>query len=330
MTMDVYLITCSANGKQYVGSTVKGWENRWERHRKALKSGSHHSPIMQRAAELYGANTFSCQLLEEVDGDVMHLVEREQYWMDTLETMQPKGFNCREAGNKGSMSAESKRKLSKSLYKHYEENNKTPEQIEKWRESIKKYHAENEVSEETRRKLSAANRGKKVTEETRRKISEAQKGRTMSEEMKAKVSEGLKQYYAENSMSDDTRQKISDALSGRQRPEEVCRKISEAHQGKVMSEETKARVSDGLKRHYAENDVSEETRQKISETLTGIKRAPFSDEHRQKLSAAKKGRKMSEEQKRKIAEGVRKARARKRAENAAKASSEEPALEGKK
>jgi group I intron endonuclease len=253
MTMDVYLITCSANGKQYVGSTVNGWEERWRGHKSCMKNGR-SNPAMQNSFNAYGMDAFSCRLLETVDEGLERLVEREQYWIEELNTMAPVGFNCRDAGNQGSL----------------------------------------------------------------------------TDAAKSRVSESLKQYYTENSMSDETKQKISDALSGRQRPEEVRRKISEAHQGRTVSEETKARISDGVKQYYAENDVSEETRQKISETLTGIKRAPFSDEHRQKLSAAKKGRKMSEEQKRKIAEGVRKARARKRAENAAKASSEEPALEGKK
>lgn len=195
MTMDVYLITCSANGKQYVGSTVNGWEDRWEGHKSYMKHGRSNPP-MQNSYNAYGMEAFSCRLIETVDGDIDHLVEREQYWIDELNTMAPIGFNCRDAGNQGS-----------------------------------------------------------------------------------------------------------------------------------LSDAAKARVSDGVKQYYAENSVSEETRQKISEALTGIKRAPFSEEHRQKLSAAKKGRKMSEEQKRKIAEGVRKARARKRAENAAKAESVDPALE---
>ena len=44
-------------------------------------------------------------------------------------------------------------------------------------------------SEETKRKLSEANKGHTVSEETKKKISEASKGRTHSEEHKRKLSE---------------------------------------------------------------------------------------------------------------------------------------------
>lgn len=43
----------------------------------------------------------------------------------------------------------------------------------------------------------------------------------------------------------------------------------------------------------------------ISAHLTGYKRGPFSEEHKAKLSAAKKGRTMSEEQKKKISASMR-------------------------
>lgn len=43
----------------------------------------------------------------------------------------------------------------------------------------------------------------------------------------------------------------------------------------------------------------------ISKHLTGYKRGPFSDEHKAKLTAAKKGRVMSEEQKKKISASMK-------------------------
>ncbi len=44
-------------------------------------------------------------------------------------------------------------------------------------------------SEETRKKLSEANKGKKLSEETKKKLSEANKGKKLSEETKKKLSE---------------------------------------------------------------------------------------------------------------------------------------------
>lgn len=46
-------------------------------------------------------------------------------------------------------------------------------------------------SEETRRKMSEANKGKTLSEETRRKLSEAKKGHILSEDHRRKISAGL-------------------------------------------------------------------------------------------------------------------------------------------
>lgn len=77
-----------------------------------------------------------------------------------------------------------------------------------------------------------------VSEETRRKIIEANKGRKHSEETKRKMSESLKH------PSEETRRKISEALKNRKWSEESRRKISEAHKGKKLSEEHKRKLSE--------------------------------------------------------------------------------------
>ena len=79
------------------------------------------------------------------------------------------------------------------------------------------------VSEETRRKLSYAHKGKKLkplSEETKRKMSEAHKskpspfkGRHMSEESKKKMSE-TKKGKKRGPCSEETRRKISEAKRG--------------------------------------------------------------------------------------------------------------------
>ena len=65
-------------------------------------------------------------------------------------------------------------------------------------------------SEETKKKISAAHKGKKLSDETKRKIGEANRGKQLSEE---------------------TRKKISEAHKGKHLSEETKRKISEGHRG---------------------------------------------------------------------------------------------------
>ena len=90
-------------------------------------------------------------------------------------------------------------------------------------------------SKETRRKMSEAgkgeknhNYGKSLSEETKRKMSETKKGKIFSEEHKIKLSEAHKG----NTLSEEIRKKMSVAHKGKNRSEEHRRNLSEANKGK--------------------------------------------------------------------------------------------------
>jgi len=59
-------------------------------------------------------------------------------------------------------------------------------------------------SEETKKKISQANKGRCVSEETRKKLSEIQKGKTLSEETKKKISK----IHKGKIVSDETKKKM--------------------------------------------------------------------------------------------------------------------------
>lgn len=120
--------------------------------------------------------------------------------------------------------------------------------------------------------------------------------------------------------------KLSKALKGRKHTEEHRRHNSEAQKGKKLSEETKRKIGLALKgRKLTEEHKrkiglpkigkprSEETKRKLREANLGKKRGPLSEEQKQKISRALKGRiltypnpmlgkKHTEETKRKISE----------------------------
>ena len=88
--------------------------------------------------------------------------------------------------------------------------------------------------------------GFKHSEETRKKMSEAQKGKnhpmygkTLSEEHKKKISESLKG----KTLSAKTRKKMSEAQKGKTFSEETRKKISKSLKGKTLSEETRKKIS---------------------------------------------------------------------------------------
>jgi len=118
-------------------------------------------------------------------------------------------------------------------------------------------------SEETKKKLSEAHKGKTHSEESKRKMSEVNKGKTLSEEHKIKLSEAKKG----KTFSEESKRKMSEAHKGKTFSEESKRKMSEAHKGKTFSEEHKRKISETNKGRT----LSEETRRKISEARKGRK-----------------------------------------------------------
>ena len=96
-------------------------------------------------------------------------------------------------------------------------------------------------SEETRKKIGKASKGRTHSQETKKKLSEANKGKTLSEETKRKISETKK------NPSEETRKKIGKASKGRTHSQETKKKMSEAHKGKTLSEETKRKMSEAQK-----------------------------------------------------------------------------------
>src|SRR6185503_16448452 len=137
----IYIIRCLKNNKVYVGSAIR-FTIRWREHRWALAKGTHHSVLLQRAWNKYGAEAFEFVILENCPPD--QLRSREQHYMDTLRSYEPaQGFN---------INRDSKTRLGMP------------------------------TSEAAKAKISAFNKGKIVSQETRSRMSAASRGRKYSEE----------------------------------------------------------------------------------------------------------------------------------------------------
>ena len=133
---------------------------------------------------------------------------------------------------------------------------------------IPKQEAIRQMLIETGRKNGQAQLGRrKQSEETRRKIGNASRGRPNPNRGKPG-----------RPHSEESRQKICEALRGRPNPnrgkpgrphsEESRQKMSEAKRGKIFSKEHRQKIAEAL-RGKSRKPHSEETRQKISEALRG-------------------------------------------------------------
>jgi group I intron endonuclease len=94
----VYAIIHLESGKAYIGSAVRV-RDRIKTHYSLLKLGKHHSVLLQRAWNKYGADAFRFTVLEQCHVD--SLIEREQYHLNNTRAYDPRhGYNiCPTAGS---------------------------------------------------------------------------------------------------------------------------------------------------------------------------------------------------------------------------------------
>jgi group I intron endonuclease len=85
----VYTITHDS-GKLYVGSSVDV-RRRWQAHRRDLRRTSHPNRHLQAAWSKHGESAFTFAVVEECAPEL--LIEREQWWIDTLRPFRGRGFN---------------------------------------------------------------------------------------------------------------------------------------------------------------------------------------------------------------------------------------------
>jgi hypothetical protein len=109
-------------------------------------------------------------------------------------------------------------------------------------------------------------KGKSVSEQTKEKLRQANLGKKHSEETKEKC-KSLRH-------SEETKKKISEAGKGRTHTEETKKALSDFHKGKqyhILSDEAKKIIGQKTTERLTGVSKSDETKKKISETISGSK-----------------------------------------------------------
>lgn len=125
------------------------------------------------------------------------------------------------------------------------------------------------LSEETRRRIGDAHRGKKhgpLPDETKRKLSESLRGRNLHGPWTKEQRFAMSLRFKGKKPTDAQRKKAAEAARKAWTPE-LRKRMSEAHKGHqayVQTIETRAKISDGVKRA-----MTPELRQRISESKKG-------------------------------------------------------------
>lgn len=121
----VYSITNKVNEKIYIGSTFDSFKNRWITHIKKLRSGKHPNIHLQSAWDKYTEDKFEFSILEILEEGIL---EKEQYYIDTLESCNPKkGYNLEINTYKREIAFKTKNKISDTLKRKYQSGELTKE-----------------------------------------------------------------------------------------------------------------------------------------------------------------------------------------------------------
>lgn len=92
----VYLITCLANGKQYVGKAADAWK-RWQTHRRQAWSRLGSCTALYRAMRKHGVPQFSITVLSEHDTEA-EAFAAEIAAIAAHRTRSPHGYNLTDGG----------------------------------------------------------------------------------------------------------------------------------------------------------------------------------------------------------------------------------------
>lgn len=143
----IYVITCSVNGKQYVGQTKNTVALRWRYHIYRAKLDLR---VIYCAIRKYGINCFSVEEIDTAES-LTELNTKEIFHVSRLNTLVPNGYNLTGGGEGKIISELTREKLSKT--------------------SFGRRH-----TQKAKDLISLANKGKKHTEETRKLMRLAQGG----------------------------------------------------------------------------------------------------------------------------------------------------------
>lgn len=154
----VYQILNLVTGKFYIGSSVR-MNKRWKEHKRCLNESKHPNLHLQSSWDIYSEAYFEFIIIELCEKD--QLITREQFWMNSLNSVTPHGYNICPTAFSRLGTKHTKETLSKLKLKVISEEHKL---------KISKHFKGTKHTEETKLKIKNGNLGKKNTQEAKERM----------------------------------------------------------------------------------------------------------------------------------------------------------------
>ena len=223
MTTNIYSLRDEFGITRYIGKTIKPLHQRLAQHLLVARNNSHsHHCSNWIRSMIRNKISPTIHLIESVVGDGC---ESERGWILIMRSMGWPLVNTTNGGE-GVVGL------------RHSDDTKA-----KWSAARKGKNLGHEVSDETRRKIGLAHKGKKISQQHRQALSRANKGKKISESTKSK----LHFAFLGRSFSDSTRAKISDAKRGIIPSLESRMKMKAAKLGRKLTLEHRLNIGKSLK-----------------------------------------------------------------------------------
>ncbi len=223
-TSYVYVVTNTVNGKQYVGQTTYSLERRWRAHVHDAKTQKTVVPVFIHALRKYGSDVFAMRALRALPAGTTKAARDaiEASLIVELGTLVPNGYNLRTGGSHGRLHADTKAKISVGN----KGKRRTPEARERYRQvrlnetpEVRRYRLAKQKgrsaqpgvvermnlarlrsgkwfhSDEIKRKISAALKGRKPHPNNAAALRKAHLGAKRSPETCARISAAIRAAY---------------------------------------------------------------------------------------------------------------------------------------
>lgn len=317
----VYKLQNSINNKVYIGKANNPNERKI-RHFSNARTGyskNYKNQLIHKAITKYGEENFTFEIIEECENETIAL-EREVYWIEIYKSYIGKygkefGYNLTPGGD-GGCTPETAKKISKTLSGRILSLSGALKKLFKIFSLLPNYKSKIYISvnEQKRRNESLTflqqyfenkdigynllDYNKALTDELKQDVLSIYKNNNVKMNeiadylhlTKKQIQYIISRY--KNGIPTEEQKHInrSNAHKGKKFSEEHKNKISESNKGRIISEETKQKISE---KNSGENNgmygkpQSLESRQQMSKFQSEREREPLSDEHKEKIKAAR-------------------------------------------